>query len=83
MCVQQAICRLFTLYISHSGCCKSLSVSVHDHLPPGWITSAFFSLFVLLDVYRTMNYCVDTLLLLQYGFFFFLLLSFRIVPYSF
>lgn len=46
--VWQAICRLFTLYISLSGCCKSLSVSVRDHLPPGWITFAFLSLSVLL-----------------------------------
>lgn len=45
----QAICRLFTLYISLLWCCKSPSVSVHDHLPPGWITSASCSLSVFLS----------------------------------
>lgn len=56
----QAICRLFTLYISLSGCCKSLSGSVHDHLPPGWITSAFlsFSPLVSPSVHQTINHRV-------------------------
>lgn len=45
----QAICRLFTLYMSLLWCCKSPSVSAHDHLPPGWITSASCSLSVFLS----------------------------------
>lgn len=53
----QAICRLFTLYISLSGCCKSLSMSVHDHLPPGWrsVHVLFFSFCLLVLLYVFIN----------------------------
>lgn len=52
----QAIWYSFTLYVSLLCCCKSQSLSVHDHPPPGWITSAFALVFFCCMCFGLINH---------------------------